>query len=608
MKRHLMTVLALCAGMAVHPAVGETYEKGKVYGPIVELGDEARTIDGNGAIIDGGGTARCATLGPNVTLVNFTFRNGKTAVGGGVWGGAVQSCTITGCTATEYGAAVANCKVRATAITGCTLPLSSSKVAIHGGIAADSTLDGVTITGCSVALGASAPGFGGIAANSALTNCSVTDNTLVISGDHYGFLFYGGSLSKSTIQGNTVDSSLANVAAYMKVTPDGCTLDGDPGPTPPGPTPPGPVPPGPPPPGPPPGSVFEGNANYGGYLVQDGVVCGTVTVKAGKPKNGLSSVKLTIQPLGGKKTTLKKSVAVGGCPTVDGLTYSSSVIGGTVAINGVLYEVLAQADALTSPDRTVKTLAKSLVPSGTWTFSLVDSSGVETCFSATVAAKTGKTKVTALLPNGKKVTVSAAAQLGTDFKVLSVPVVYSKKDISFAFLLQVDVETKVMALSGLSVPVVSLTGPAALTGIGSGNYGFLCPLDGTKYLTVVDGMVSGEKVNISPSGTLMTVLGGKWTVEKSVGSVKAEDGRPYVKYNVGRQDPANLAKLKLKYAAKTGIVSGSFKLYYMDDSGKLKNESAVVNGVVVGDDLHGAATVKKAGLVLPIGTAPVLGN
>ena len=35
MKRHLMTVLALCAGMAVLTAVGETYEKGKVYGPIV---------------------------------------------------------------------------------------------------------------------------------------------------------------------------------------------------------------------------------------------------------------------------------------------------------------------------------------------------------------------------------------------------------------------------------------------------------------------------------------------------------------------------------------------------------------------------------------------
>lgn len=351
-------------------------------------------------------------------------------------------------------------------------------------------------------------------------------------------------------------------------------------------------------------SVFAGNANYGGVLMRDGVVCGTISVKAAKARKGYSSVKLTIQPLGGKKTTAKASVEVGGYPTVGGLTYSSSVIGGTVAIDGVPYEAVAQADALTSSDRTVKALAKGLVPSGAWTFSIADSSGVETCFSATVAAKTGKTKVTALLPNGKKVAVSATAVLGTDFKVLSVPVVYSKRDVSFAFLLQVDVGTKVMTLTGLSIPgVQDVIGPVALTGIGSGDYVFSCPLDGTRYLTVVDGMVPGEKVDISPSGTLIAVSNGKWAVEKSVGSVKAEDGRPYVKYNVERQDPANLAKLKLKYAAKTGIVSGSFKLYYMD-SDKLKNESAVVSGVVVGNELHGAVTVKKAGLVLPVGLAP----
>ena len=44
------------------------------------------------------------------------------------------------------------------------------------------------------------------------------------------------------------------------------------------------------------------------------------------------------------------------------------------------------------------------------------------------------------------------------------------------------------------------------------------------------------------------------------------------------------------------------------DSGKIKNESAVVNGAIVGNEVHGAATVKKAGLVLPIGLAPVPGN
>lgn len=316
----MMVLAAVCA------AYGETYERGKVYGPIVELGDEARTIEGNGAIIDGGETARCATLGPNVTLVNFTFRNGKAAAGGGVWGGAVSNCTISGCTATEYGAAVANCKVSQTAITGCTLPLSSSGVAIHGGIAADSTLDGVTIAGCRVELGTSAPGFGGIAANSMIANCTVTNNTLVISGDHYGLLFYDGSLEWSTIQGNSVDSSVTNVVAYMKVVPVECALDGD-KPLPPGPTPPGPVPPTPTPPDPPgpfaPWIAFE-NIYFKASLAELGATAvptnHKITIRAeGLPK-GLKLVTTVLKNAKNKATGFY-AYSVEGVPTelMDGI-------------------------------------------------------------------------------------------------------------------------------------------------------------------------------------------------------------------------------------------------------------------------------------------------
>ena len=325
MKKTISMVVMVLAAVCV--AFGETYERGKVYGPITMLGDEARTIDGNGAIIDGGGTARCATLGPNVTLKNFTFRNGKAAVGGGVWGGKVENCTISGCTATEYGAAVVNCAVSQAAITGCTLPLSSSKVAIHGGIAADSTLEGVTITGCRVELGTAAPGFGGIAANSEITNCTVTDNTLVVSGDHYGLLFYGGSLSKSTIQGNSVDSSLANVAAYMKVTPVDCALDGD-KPLPPGPVPPGPVPPTPTPPDPPgpfdPWIAFE-NIYFKASLADLGATAvptdHKITIKAeGLPK-GLKLVTTALKDAKNRATG-HYAYFVEGVPTetMDGLS------------------------------------------------------------------------------------------------------------------------------------------------------------------------------------------------------------------------------------------------------------------------------------------------
>ena len=595
MKRHLMTLLATVAGMAVLTAVGETYEPGKVYGPIVMTGDGPADIDGHGAIVDGGGEARCATLGPNVTLRNFTFRNGAAAVGGGVWGGKVVNCEIRDCTASECGAAVANCAVSATTITGCRRPYDSAvKAAMHGGIAADSALDGVTISGCRVELGETAPGFGGIAANSSLSGCTVTDNALVVSGDHYGLLFYGGSLKDSTIRGNGVDSSLSNVAAYMKVTPVGCTLDGT-GPTPPGPTPPDP---------PPSETAFEGNANYGGCLMRDGAVCGTVTVKAAKPRNGESSVKLTVQPLGGKKYTDKKSVAVGGNPTVGGLTYASTSVEGTIVINGYTYQVTAPADALTSTDRGVKDEAKNHVPGGTWTFAWTDARGVETCFSAKVAEKTGKTKVTGLLPNGKKMSVSATAVMDLDLRTLRIPVAYSKQTVSFAYLLEIDIATRVMRVIGLSVPDAVVTDPLPLGEADAMNYAFLCPLDGTRYLNAAEGMLPGETVSVAPEGVTVSVFGGKWTVEKSVGSVKLKDNRVYVKYTLGKQTPANVSRLKLKWAYKTGIVSGSFTLYYLE-GGKLKTESAAVNGVTVGKETHATAYAKKAGLSLPAGLAPI---
>ena len=325
MKKTISMVMVLAAVCA---ALGETYEKGKVYGPIKILGDETVTVDGHGAIIDGGNAARCATLGPNVTLKNFTFRNGKAAVGGGVWGGRIENCTIRDCIATEYGAAVANCKVSQTAISGCKRPLDGAvKAAMHGGIAADSALDGVTITGCRVEMGSSVPGFGGIAANSALTGCTVTDNTFVISGDHYGLLFYGGSLEKSTIQGNTVDSSLDNIAAYMKVAPVECALDGD-RPLPPGPVPPGPVPPKPTPPDPPgpfaPWVAFE-NIYFKASLSDLGATAvptnHKITVKAeGLPK-GLKLVTTALRDARNKATG-SYAYRVEGVPTelLDGVS------------------------------------------------------------------------------------------------------------------------------------------------------------------------------------------------------------------------------------------------------------------------------------------------
>ena len=90
-----------------------------------------------------------------------------------------------------------------------------------------------------------------------------------------------------------------------------------------------------------------------------------------------------------------------------------------------------------------------------------------------------------------------------------------------------------------------------------------------------------------------TVRNGKILREKTVGKVKAKDGDPYVDYRAG-QTPANLPALKLACAAKTGLVSGSFKLYYLS-GGRLKTDTVTVRGVMSGGEFFGSGAVKKQG-------------
>ena len=565
----VMTVLATACA-----AFGETYEKGLVCGPIVELGDEVRTIDGNGAIVDGGGTNRCATLGPNVKLVNFTFRNGRAAVGGGVWGGAVSNCTIEACVATEYGAAVANCKVSQATITGCTLPLSSSRVAIHGGIAADSTLDGVTVSGCRVELGTTAPGFGGIAANSALSGCTVTDNTFVISGDHYGLLFYGGSIVGSTIKGNSVSSARSNVAAYMRVTPDAdCALD--PGDVPPGPE---PVPVG--------KDAFTGNASYVGWLRKDGVVVGTVEIKAGKASGAKGSkVTISVTPLGGKKTKLYSDyVPVGEVVTnaIPGLTLAGSIVSGKMNVGGEECEVISYNNPLKSSDRTVRQAAKLAIPTGTWTFSLADEVGLEHPFSVTVA-NTAKAKFTGYQADGRKLSFTVQGVYEMESKVLHVPVSFAKNNYTpVSFLMAV---SGTVASVGCVLPELSVAdGPLPLKALSDGFHAFMVPS--------IPRLEPGSYLN-SPSGEVFTVSLGKWRFDKAAGKYVVENGVPVVKPN-SRGEVSNLSSLKLKCAAKTGVVTGSFKLHWMNGE-KVKKDTASVYGIVIHDAVSGLSVVKKKG-------------
>jgi len=139
-----------------------------VYGPI-STGDKAvtiRSLTGKvAAIIDGGGSSRCATLGSSsfhtkTVLSGFTLRNGMAESGGGSCYGTLNNCILTGNSANfgggSYGGILNNC-----VLTG--------NSATSGGASNDSTLNNCTLAGNS------ADRAGG-SYNCTLNNCIVWRN------------------------------------------------------------------------------------------------------------------------------------------------------------------------------------------------------------------------------------------------------------------------------------------------------------------------------------------------------------------------------------------------------------------------------------------------
>lgn len=217
MKNVMVCLMTVAAGAAF----GVPYDPAVHGNPIVVTTDEAVTIEGDGATVDGGGKVRCATLGPNVTLRNFTLKNGFADWGGGVRGGRLEGCrlvdcsaalaggaygatlvgcTVSGCSATESGAALGDCTA-----TGCTISAnrleSSSTAAVHGGVVYGSELTDCSLTGNAVVLGPAAPAFGAVGERVTLTRCTVERNAVSCDPDRV----YGLRFAQSTVDGKYAD-------------------------------------------------------------------------------------------------------------------------------------------------------------------------------------------------------------------------------------------------------------------------------------------------------------------------------------------------------------------------------------------------------------------
>ena len=332
-------------------------------------------------------------------------------------------------------------------------------------------------------------------------------------------------------------------------------------------------------------------ATYNGWLrdTATGRIVALITVKttAVKKEGAESRSTIKVTPLSGKKTTYKTSIEPEGNPVDEyGIVY------GNLGLSGEFdgYAVEAALDFSKAKANTEERALVNEMPLGVWTCAFAVGDDGYAAFSVTVSKK-GKAKVTGYLADGSKVSISAQGILGSG-GVFAVPVQNARKGVGFVLWIGEDGESAVTDCADASwVPVSS----AGLENISDGQHSldFVMP-DFRDYMTATD----LDDVCVTPIGEeSLFVGGGKWKAEKSVGKVAVDKSyspvQTYVKHRE-TQTPSNLAALKLTYTAKTGLVKGSFKLWYLDGE-KLRSDKVTVTGSVVGGKFLGTATIKKLG-------------
>lgn len=201
------------------------------------------------------------------------------------------------------------------------------------------------------------------------------------------------------------------------------------------------------------GQFVEGST-YVGWIMRDGVVVGSITVKTGKrDANGKSKVRATVQLPGSKKSytslfevdpeTGKAYSADGYYSDLYGMILGGKWMSGTVNFAGANYTVRGGSDVS-------NTTAFDSYAGHVWAAAFVAAGeGVhaDDCYTAlcngyssivVTPAKKGKIKVTGLLADGTKVSTTAQMVAG-DHGMVAAPVtlqLYKGKKGGFSFLLQ----------------------------------------------------------------------------------------------------------------------------------------------------------------------------
>lgn len=318
------------------------------------------------------------------------------------------------------------------------------------------------------------------------------------------------------------------------------------------------------------GSVPKNAASvYDGYLYGGNVV-GSIQVKVAKPQYGKSKVTATILIAGEKKKSIKGNLDLSdGMVEASGLKLKLETYGMVGSYGS--YMIDGARNVFASKDKTEANAANSKAAPWMGTVNVASGAGA---FSVSIAKK-GKSKVSGVLASGTKVSYTTQLLVGEHF--YCVPVAWTKKSESLLFTLWLSKGESKAEVFGLGNAV-------------AGKPGSLAP--GSEFHVSSDdplwGGISGFLPEFLPDGLAVQQSGAKWSVAKA-GKISYKNGT----FDTSKKGE-NPSGLKLSYKAKDGTFKGSFKVYSLQN-GKLKSVSANVNGVLVGSEAVGTATIKKVG-------------
>ena len=347
------------------------------------------------------------------------------------------------------------------------------------------------------------------------------------------------------------------------------------------------------------------SATFDGVVLDAGNrAAGTIQVKASKASATRGSkLKAKVEMLGRKAVSFSGTLAKDGVATLTTRKADDGELVLTLGANGLngtwgAYTVVGARNLFAARE------AAAAAALGRWQGVYSVALGTETAagpgaafaagwsvMSLSVGAK-GRVKVSGAMADGAKVSLSGQLLVGDAFCM--VPVVaplYSKKGgVGFCVVLEAGKEPVVAATSDWNAEL-SRTPFTATLGADApvARLGGALPSELTVSLPVPPAEIAGAPVfaQALPQGMSVAQAGGRFTLPRAT-KVVLSDG-----VLAGAED-ANPSGLKLTYAAKTGLVKGSFTVY-AQAAGKLKKFKATVAGGLVGSAGYGTLTVKGAG-------------